>query len=117
MSTRQPSLAVPDVADLDRPIIYKAYEFAKPSPGEEFVLVREYRTLYYLDGQISHEVILMANPFEQLVQAFQGYFRQSGQRLVGIFDAPDKAEACARKIDHLYGKAVEISGNEIIMVM
>jgi hypothetical protein len=95
------------------PIIYKAFEFAKPSSQDDYVLVREYRTLYYLDGQVKHEVVLNETPFELLVNGFQGVVRKSGALLTGLFDAPEQARACARKVDDLYNKTVNISGNQI----
>jgi len=100
-----------------KPILYKAFEFAKPSSNEDYVLVREYRTLYYLDGRVSHEVVLMETPFEQLVKAFHGVVRKSGGLLTGLFDAPEQASACARRVDDLYNKVVEISGNQISMAI
>lgn len=109
--------ALADAKQAEQPVIYKAYEYAKISSDGEFFLVREYRTLYHLDGRVSHEVLLMETPFEQLVRAFDGDVRKSGGLLTGFFNAPGQASECARKIDDLYGKPVDISGNQISMAL
>jgi hypothetical protein len=100
-----------------RPIIYKAFEYVKPSSHEDYVLVREYRTLYYLDGRVTRETVLMESPFEQMVHAFDGTMRKIDGLLTGLFNAPEQAQECARKIDYLYGKAVEVNGNQLSMAL
>jgi hypothetical protein len=100
-----------------QPIVYKAFEYVKPSPYEDYVLVREYRTLYYLDGRVVRETLLMETPFEQVVRAFDGYMRKTEGLLTGLFHAPEQAQECARKIDDLYGKAVEVNGNQLSMAL
>jgi len=100
-----------------KPVICKAFEYVKPASGDEFVLVREYRTFYHLDGRVSREVLLKETPFENLVYAFDGSVRKSKGLLTGIFAAPEQAVECARKIDYVYGKPVEISGNQISMAI
>ena len=97
----------------EKPIVYKAYELAKPSSDDDFILVREYRTLYYLDGHVSHETVLMEEPFVQLVETFNGRVSKSGSLLSALFNAPEPAKACARKIEDLYSLAVIIGGNQI----
>ena len=113
----QPTVVIREAGQPEKPIIYKAFEFAKLSTNEDFILVREYRTLYYLDGRVSREVVLMETPFEQLVSAFQGVVRKSSGLLTGLFDAPEQARACARKVDDIYNKAVDIQGNKISLVI
>ena len=98
-----------------RPIVYKAFEYVKPSPQEDYVLVREFRTLFYLDGRVVRETRVMETPFEQLVLAFDGFMRKSDGKLTGWFDAPEQARECARKIDYLYGKPVEVNGKQLTM--
>ena len=117
MSTQPENLAFSGSEQSVKPIIYKAYEFARSAFNEDYVKVREYRTYYYPEGRVSHEVVLMETPFEQLVRAFDGDFRKVGKRLTGLFDAPDRAKECARKVDNLYGKPVEISGNQITLAV
>jgi len=113
MSNTPKAITSPNTEHAEKPIIYKAYEFAKPSLGQDFVLVREYRTLYYLDGRISHEVLLVEAPFVQLVETFNGQASKSGRLLNAFFNAPEPAKACARKIEDLYSLAVMIGGNHI----
>ena len=100
-----------------KPIIYKAFEYVKPSSHEDYVLVREYRTLYYLDGRVVRETLLMESPFEQVVRAFDGTMRKIDGLLTGLFNAPEQAQECARKIDYLYGKDVEVNGNQLSMAL
>jgi len=117
MSDTRPTAVTSEAGQPMKPIVYKAFEFAKPSSGGDFVLVREYRTFYYLDGRVQHEVVLMETPFEQLVNAFHGVVRKSAGLLTGLFDAPEHASACARKVDDLYNKTVEIRGSQITMAI
>ena len=98
-----------------KPIVYKAFEYVKPSSDEDYVLVREYRTLYYLDGRVARETLLMEKPFEQLVRAFDGTMHKIDGLLTGWFNAPEQAQECARKIDFIYGKVVEVNGNQVSM--
>ena len=100
-----------------KPIVYKAFEYVKPSSNEDYVLVREYRTLYYLDGRVVRETLLMESPFEQLVRAFDGTMHKIDGLLTGWFNAPEQAKECARKIDFIYGKAVEVNGNQLSMTL
>ena len=117
MNKHQPDAAISSTEQAENPVVYKAYEFARSSSAEDFVLVLESRTYFYLDGSTRQEVELMETPFEQMVRAFNGDFRKSAKRLTGLFDAPDQAKGCARKIANLYDKPVEISGNQITLVL
>ena len=58
MNKQQPSIAIPRLDEPAKPKVYKAFEFAQASSGEDLVLVRESRTYFYLDGRISHEMLL-----------------------------------------------------------
>ena len=109
--------AMADAAKSAQPIVYKAFEYVKPSSTEDYVLVREYRTLYYLDGSVTRETLVMETPFEQLVSAFNGSMRKVDGLLTGWFSAPEQAQECARKLDYLYGKAVEVNGNQLSMAL
>jgi hypothetical protein len=117
MSKQQPSANAPGSAEPEKPIVYKAFEYVKPSSHEDYVLVREYRTLYYLDGRVVRETLLMETPFEQLVRAFDGYMRKTDGLLTALFSAPEQAQECARKIDYVYGKDVEVNGNQLSMAL
>ena len=99
------------------PIVYKAFEYVKPSSSDDYVLVREYRTFYYLDGRIVRETLLMETPFEQMVRAFDGCMRKTDGLLTGLFKAPEQAQDCARRIDDLYGKDVQVNGNQLSMTL
>ncbi len=98
-----------------KPVIYKSFEYVWAPAQDEYVLVREFRTLYYLDGRVERETLLVETPFEQLVNAFDGYMRKADGLLTGWFNGPEQAQECARKIDYLYGKAVEVTGNQLTM--
>ena len=104
-------------AEPGKPIVYKSFEFVKPSLNEDYVLVREFRSYYYLDGRVVRETLVMEKPFEQLVRAFDGSMQKVGDLLTGWFNAPEQAQACARKIDDIYGKAVEVNGNQLSMAL
>ncbi|MFZ4698807.1 MAG: hypothetical protein ACOYMG_02040 [Candidatus Methylumidiphilus sp.] len=117
MSKPQPYADVPTHEGPAKPIIYKSFEYVKPSAEEDYVLVREFRTFYFLDGRVAHETVLMEMPFEHLVRAFDGTMRKIDGLLTGWFNAPEQAQACARKIDFIYGKLVEVNGNQLSMTL
>jgi len=117
MSGKTNNLASPNPEHAETPAVYKAYEFAKPFSGHDFVLVREYRTFYYLDGRVSHEVLLSEAPFLRLVETFNGKASKSDKLLSALFSEPEPAKACARKIEEIYSLAVEIGGNQISMAL
>ena len=100
------------------PRIYEVSDFVNPTPANDYVLVRHYRTVYHPGGQISKELISSTETLlEQMIHAFHGQVYQSAGTLNGFFDDPERARECARAIALYHHKEAEVIGTQVTIAV
>jgi hypothetical protein len=85
-----------------------AFRFFRPSSG--FICRNEWRT------QIAKEVP-METVIKNVIRMFNGYGYAVAGVVIGFFDDPAQAQACAFQIINLTHYEVDVFGSQLIMVL